>query len=66
MSAAAMIEKGVDRDLYAVALEPEERDAPTNHSFGQSRRPAACSDLLSGVRSSSAVGVERSTPSLRR
>ena len=27
MSAAAMIQKGVDRDLYAVALEPEERDA---------------------------------------
>ena len=27
MSAAAMIHKGVDRDLYAVALEPEERDA---------------------------------------
>jgi hypothetical protein len=27
MSAAAMIQKGVDRDLYAIALEPEERDA---------------------------------------
>ena len=27
MSAAAMIQKGVDRDLYAVALEPEEREA---------------------------------------
>ncbi len=27
MSAAAAIQKGVDRDLYAVALEPEERDA---------------------------------------
>ena len=27
MSAAAMIQKGVDRDLYAVTLEPEERDA---------------------------------------
>jgi hypothetical protein len=26
-SAAPMIEKGVDRDLYAVALEPAERDA---------------------------------------
>ena len=27
MSAAAMIQKGVDRDLYAIVLEPEERDA---------------------------------------
>ena len=27
MSAAATIQKGVDRDLYAVALEPEARDA---------------------------------------
>ena len=27
MSAAAAIQKGVDRDLYAVALEPAERDA---------------------------------------
>ena len=27
MSAAAMIQEGVDRDLYAVGLEPEERDA---------------------------------------
>ena len=27
MSAAATIQKGVDRDLYAVALEPNERDA---------------------------------------
>jgi hypothetical protein len=27
MSAAAMIQKGLDRDLYAVALEPAERDA---------------------------------------
>jgi hypothetical protein len=27
MSAAAMIQKGVDRDLYAVALEPAECDA---------------------------------------
>ena len=27
VSAAAMIQKGVDRDLYAVALEPDERDA---------------------------------------
>ena len=27
MSAAAAIEKGVDRDLYDVELEPEERDA---------------------------------------
>ena len=27
MSAAATIQKGVDRDLYAVALEPEERNA---------------------------------------
>jgi hypothetical protein len=27
MSAAPMIQKGVERDLYAVALEPAERDA---------------------------------------
>jgi hypothetical protein len=27
MAAAAMIQKGVDRDLYAVALERDERDA---------------------------------------
>ena len=27
MSAAAMIQKGVDRDLYAITLEPEERHA---------------------------------------
>jgi hypothetical protein len=27
MSAAAMIQRGVDRDLYAVALEPEEKGA---------------------------------------
>ena len=27
MAAAAMIQKGVDRDLYAVALRAEERDA---------------------------------------
>ncbi len=27
MSAAEMIQKGVDHDLYVVALEPEERDA---------------------------------------
>jgi hypothetical protein len=27
MSAAAVIQRRVDRDLYAVALEPEERDA---------------------------------------
>jgi hypothetical protein len=26
MSAAAVIQKGFDHDLYAVALEPEERD----------------------------------------
>ena len=30
MSAAAMIQKGVDRDLYAVALEPAEHHASSS------------------------------------
>jgi hypothetical protein len=39
MSAAAMIQKGVDRDLYAVALEPEERGFDPGCARGSARRP---------------------------
>ena len=38
MSAAAMIEKGADRDLYVVALEPEERDANPGRARGSADR----------------------------
>lgn len=56
LSAAAMIQKGVDRDLYAVALSAEERDAILAVLEDP---PEALADLRGCWRGISAIGCSR-------
>jgi hypothetical protein len=55
MSAAAMIQKGVERDLYAVALKPVERDA----ILGMLEAPDGLAELRGCLLGISAIACSR-------